>query len=343
MQNRYFILFLLIFSLSGCSVFKSNPQKKFQQSQKIEQKAKEAIIVKENEIEDKGKSFVFGAKYSNEKETNRTPAIEVSGRFLELARLTFGDPSVKDAMVVRKIADELIETYKAETEEAKRGKIRAEEKLQKIVNEVVTLQKEKENLIEIYRKKIEASDKVNEQNAQKAAQWDEENSFINSINPFHDLLKFFKKLLIFGLIGGALIVVFHILEIFFPGLKIVSAIFGFLGKLALKFSPAAKKFAGVVSDNVYKTLKITVKGLQSVFDKLKNYPIEQDIIRNYPEDHVFSKKDVLRLLETHSEKIEQLIKEELDKVNDDNSRAVISIAKSETGIKSMVVPDKHLI
>ena len=111
----------------------------------------------------------------------------------------------------------------------------------------------------------------------------------------------------------------------------------------MKFSPTAKKFAGVVSDNVYKTLKVTVKGLQLSLDKLKHSPIEAELIENFPNDYKFSKDEVLKILEDHSVKIEGMIKTELDGLNDDTTRAVINITKSETGIKSMVIPDKNLI
>ena len=136
---------------------------------------------------------------------------------------------------------------------------------------------------------------------------------------------------------------FNILETFFPGLKIVSCIFGLAGKLVLKFSPAAKQFAGVVSNNVYKTLKMTVKGLGEVLDKLKNHPIEQELIQNFPDNYTFNKKEVIKLLDDYSIKIESLIKKEMDNTQDDTAKAIIQVAKSEVGLKQPVVPGLRLI
>ena len=333
--------FISLLSISSCALFKSNPQKKFDNAQKQEQKAEKAIEAKTDQITDKSKSFVFGAKYSNEKELVRTPAIDVSSRFLDLAQLTLGPPNLQDSITIRKIADELIDSYKAETDEAKKAKIKAEKDLQAYVNQVVTLQKEKDGLVKVYQDKIEKLEKINQDNSVKAAQWDSENGFWQQFNIFSDIGKLIKKLFVLAIIGGLGFIVFHILEILFPGLKIISSILSLGGKIAMKFAPSIKNSLGLVSNNVYKTLKLTVTGLNSVFDKLKNYPIEQSLVQSYPEDYQFNKKEVISILESYSEQIEKMIKDELDKQNDATSRAIINVAKSD--IKNMATPDKSLI
>lgn len=338
---RPFLLILILFSLSSCALFKSNPQKKFEAAQKQEQKAEKAIEVKTEQIQEKSKSFVYGAKYSNEKDTNRTAYLDVSGRFLDLAQLTLGPANLQDSITIRKIADELIDSYKAETEDAKKAKIKAEKDLQAYVNQVVILQKEKDGLVKVYQDKIEKLEKINEQNASKASQWDEENGFWQQFNIFRDIGKLIKKLFVLVIIGGLGFIIFHILEVLFPGLRIVSSILAFAGKIAMKLAPSIKSSLNLVSDNVLKTLKVTVKGLQSSFDKLKNHPIEQDLVQNFPDNYMFNKKEVLGLLEQLSLNIEKLIKTELDAQNDNSTRAVINVAKSE--LKSMDIPDKSLI
>jgi hypothetical protein len=132
-----------------------------------------------------------------------------------------------------------------------------------------------------------------------------------------------------GVIIVVLIVGFSVLETFFPVLKLASAPLSLLGKAAIKLAPQTKKFLGLVSDNVMKSLKVTVKGLQNSFDKLKNHPIEQELIQGYPDDHIFTKKEVLSILEEFSLKIESLIKKELEITNDAETRAIVSEVKNE--------------
>lgn len=335
-------ILLVCLLLTGCSTFTSLKNKFFSADKRV-QTAVQRVEKKQGEIEDKGRSFVFGAKYANEFETNRSPSINLSHDFLDLATMTLGPPSIKDAQTIQEITDSLLNRTQKDLASAIADKTKAEKRLQDYVGQVVTLQNESAKLSANYERELANLRKISEVNAVKASQYDAENGFWQSLNPLSDLWKFVKKLFILSLIVGGLIIVFHVLEVFFPGLKIVSTIFGGITRLALKFSPQAKKFAGVVSDSVYKSLKSTVQGLDNVFDKLKNQPIEQSLIQNFPDSHQFNKKEVLNLLEQHSENLEKLIKDELDKLNDNQSRTIVNAIKTKTDTKLMGVPGENLI
>ena len=111
----------------------------------------------------------------------------------------------------------------------------------------------------------------------------------------------------------------------------------------MKLAPGVKSGLGLVSQNVYKTLKCTVKGLSEVMDKLKNHPIEHELVQNYPDSYRFTKNEVIKVLELHSEKINELIKKELDTQNDEVTRSIINTTKAEVGLKAMVPPNSNLI
>src|SRR4051812_49221641 len=87
------VSFFLV-GFGGCVT--TNPQKKLDLAQKKADIALQKINAQSSEITEKGKAFVFAAGYSNQQETNRTPAIDTSARFITLAQLSFGNPSVKD-------------------------------------------------------------------------------------------------------------------------------------------------------------------------------------------------------------------------------------------------------
>lgn len=321
-MKRFFLFLLLVPVLSGC--FQIPFLKKTKAEEKVAQTSK-AIDKNQEKIEDKGKAFVYAANYVNKQETNRTPQINLESRFIDLAQLTLGNPSIQDAQLMRDIADGLLK-------DAIKDKEIAEKKLDEFSKEVIKYQKNEAALTEKYESALEKVNKINDQNAIKAGKWDAENS--QWWNPFYDIFKLFKKLLILGLIGGVLFVGFHILEIFFPEVSFISSIFGFFGKILIKFFPKVKNAAGLVGASVLNGLKATVKGIDATFDKLKNYPIEQELLIGYPNDKLFNKSEVQALLEAHSERIHDLIKTELEKAGDDESKAVINLAKQEIGIKS---------
>ena len=359
--------------MTGCAsapnLFKKSAITQKEKVEQVVNDTKEKVEKLTTKIEDKGTAFVYGAKYSLSFETNKTHAINTSETFLNLATLTLGNPSVSDAKTIREITDNLLNKYKIDLEKAKQGQLNAELKVSQnedeikqikselkesekreeaaikkvelgnktlttIEKELILLQKDKELLEGTLNKKIKDLEEVNKENAQMAAQYQVDNSFWAKINPFNSLFDFVKKLFGWGLFLGVVFIVFKVLEIFFPGLNILSVIFGGIGKMVMKIVPGISKAMGLVSVKVSEGFKGLVKATEDSLRKIEQVDIESQIIKNYPDDYKFNKSEVKVLLEQLSEEIEKLIKEELKEHTDNDSRALVSKAKIDLGIKS---------
>ena len=351
----YLIVFLII--LTGCFGSLKKPDtvdKDYLNKQKQSEKAKLEITAAEKKIEDKGRAFLHAAEYTLNQETNKTPHVLVTGTFLNYATLSLGKPSINDAKIVEEISDGLVSGYKAENLklrlESSTNKIEidilksqlktaeseakaANSKLDKFTQDVVRLQNNEELLKKKYQNELDKLNEENLANAAKAAAWDDDNSFINSINPLHDLAKFFKKLFTLTVIGGILFIAFKILEIFFPALSILSGIGGMCIGVVKKILPGAIKSAGLVGKGVYDALAHVVKSNQEFLSKLEQLPLEDELIEKYPDNYNFTKKEVKELLLSLTDKTVEELKKELQKNTDEQSRGIISYVKADKGIK----------
>lgn len=354
-MKKIVLLFILIFAFSGCSIFRANPQKKQEQAIARVETTSLLIDKKENKLVETGRAYVLGAKIAinHIPDTNRTVAVDVADRMVSLAQISLGNPSIYDSLTITKIVEDLlleadVKVLRAETtnktSEKKINELQAKvdlanKNLANFNDKVVLLEKEKIILHTQYEKDIEKLNKINKENAGKASQWDDENSFWRSLNPFVDLWRFFKKLFSWGLIIGAITILFKFSGIIFPALSflgnIVDFIFGAISKVIFNLLPQAKKAAGVVSDKVYDSLGHVVASIQESLKKVDNEPIEEDLLKFFADNHQFTKSEVKALLESHSERIVQLIKSTLDKYTNEDSRAVILKIKSDLGIKSV--------
>jgi outer membrane murein-binding lipoprotein Lpp len=358
MKNDYIISTILVaVLLAGCTSLGLNT-KKYDKAKENVAKTEDSIKKNETKIEDKGKAFVYGANYANKTETNRTPAVEISGKFLDLAQITLGNPSVKDAELMRGITDGLLQELKVQLEiekqknassqkeikdsnvkitEYQKEIAKANTQLTEYSKSIINLQKEKDVLIEQLEKRKQEFAKITDDNSEKAAQWEADNSFWANLNPFTDLFSFFKKLIGWGVFLFIIFIVFKVLEVFFPGLGILTVIGSAFISLTKKLIPTATRAAGLVSDKVYDSLSHVVKSNHSIIEKLDKLPIEDDLIEEYPYDKQFSKEEVRRLLYKLTEKTLEAFKSELNKNTDPHSRAVIRRVKSDAGIT-----DEHI-
>lgn len=346
-------LFVFLIILTGCFGSLKKPDtvdKDYLNKQKQSEKAKSEISVAEKKIEDKGRAFLHAAEYTLNQETNKTPYVQVTGTFLNYATLSLGKPSISDAKIVEEISDGLVSGYKAENIklrlESSTNKIEidilksqlkmaeseakvANNKLDKFTQDVVRLQNNEELLKKKYEAELGKLEKENENNAAKAAAWDEDNSFLNSINPLHDLAKFFKKLFTLSIIGGILFIAFRVIEIFCPALGILSGGFSIVLNMFKKILPAAFKGAGLVSSQALEALKHVVQSNYSFMKTLKDKPIEDDLIEKYPDNYNFTKKEVKELLLALTDKTLEELEKELSKNTDETSRGFITTVKQE--------------
>lgn len=347
----YLIIFLIV--LTGCFGSLKKPDtidKDYLNKQKQTEKAKAEISIAEKKIEDKGRAFLHAAEYTLNQETNKTPYVQVTGTFLNYATLSLGKPSVSDAKIVEEISDGLISGYRAENLklrlESSTNKVEidilksqlktaeseaksANTKLDKFTQEVVRLQNNEELLKKKYEVELGKLEKQNQDNAAKAAAWDEDNSFLNSINPLHDLAKFFKKLFTLTVIAGILFIGFKVLEVFFPALSILSGIGSMCIGIVKKILPGAIKGAGLVSGQALEALKHVVQSNYSFMKTLRDKPIEDDLIEKYPDNYNFTKKEVKELLLALTDKTLEELEKELSKNTDETSRGFITTVKQE--------------
>ena len=345
---------LCVLGFGSCKTTAIDKQKKAEE--KII-KAEKAIVKKGTEIEDKGKAFVYGANYANRQETNRTTAIDISGRFLDLASLTLGSPNLKDSSIVKGIVDDLLakakvdvalanaaaaqsdiekKKFQKEAEYFQKQVLEGERKLQLLEKIVVQLQGQ-EGLLKVeYEKKLGDAMELAQDNAEKATKYDEEHTFLNAINPFKDIWNGVKKLLGWGVFIGAVTILFSVLETVFPQLRIAGVFFGWFGKIAMKLFPSAKKAAGVVAENVWSGFKNITVAIQHSIDTLRDKPIEDKVLEFVPDDAKLNKIEIKRLLELHTENVIQLIESELKEHHDAESHTLVQYAKAETGIKPMM-------
>ena len=207
-------------------------------------------------------------------------------------------------------------------------------KLDAFEGEIIKLQKNEEVLTTKYQGQLDKLQKENELNAAKANEWNEENSFINSINPLHDLAKFFKKLFTLSVVCGILFIGFKVLETFFPAFQLLSGVFSMIINVIKKIVPKAFETAGMVSSKVYDTLAQVIQSNQSFMKTLKDMPIEDELVEKYPDSYSFTKKEVKELLLSLTEKTLGELQRELDKNTTEHTRGIISYVKADTGIKA---------
>lgn len=365
---RNFLVILLVLGLTtGCALFDKKPGGASEKQLEKENRAEIALKAIESNkkvLDNKASALVFGSKYTLEQETNKTPRVEVSLRFIELATLTLEKPSVKDANLIMEISDGLVKGYREEAELAKKqaaeaqgraaisdkekdeakiaariasdlaSKARqehldAEKKLALFTKDITVLQEREKSLIEKADKAELALKEFARENSGKAEVYDEENSFLNSINPFYDLMKFVKKLFTLSIVCVILFIVFKVVEIFCPALSIVSGIAGMILSVFKKLVPKAFSMVGMVSSSALDALRHVVKSQDDIFKKLKNEPFEQELIQNYPDSYQFNKKEVLDLLNQLTEKTVDSMEIVLSKVTNEESRGVITQIKQE--------------
>lgn len=351
-------LILSIVLITGCFGLSRKDEgvsKDYLAKQAKSEKAKQEIKVNDDRIIDKGKAFIHATKYTLNQETNRTPHVEVSKTFLDLAQLSIGLPAVKDAKLVEEISDGLISGYKAENlklqlqnstnkveidilkTELKKAESEAKSansKLDSFQGEVIKLQLNEEKLKAKYQGELDKLNKENLDNAEKAKNWDAEHGFWQQFNIFSDIVSLIKKLFVMSIIGGVLFIAFKTLEVFFPAFSLVSGVFSVIIGVIKKIAPAALKMAGCVSTKVYDTLSQVVESNQSFMSTLKNMPIEDELIEKYPEDYKFDKKEVKELLLSLTDKTLAELQKELDKNLNEETRGVVSYVKAASGIKA---------
>ncbi len=249
-------------AMTGCGT-----TTKFLQFRELEKVEKAKVELKKNEDERlaKGRDFVYGTGKALEQVPSTDPEVKLAKLLNERALLTLGTPSSKDAIKLKQMVDDLLSV----NEEIHKKGLAELENRDSAIADLEAKTKDLERKLAIQEEKRD--DKF-EDAALKAAKWDDENSFLNSINPFRDLAKFAKKLVFLILFVLFICAGVKIGALFFPPLApfsaILDSIVGGIFKMGFRAMPAAKAAAGVVATEAHQlseqTLAAMVKTVQDL-------------------------------------------------------------------------------
>jgi len=253
----------VLFTFTGCGGMLTQ----YRQSKELAKvdKAKTQLVENQQERTDKGRDFVYGTKEALSRVPNPSPEVKVAKVLNDRANLALGNPPVEEALKLQRMVDDLL-SANAELQRNGQAELARREK------DIVSLERRNLELEEKLKKVEEARDEKFISNANKAAKWDQENSFLNSINPFHDLWKFVKKLFFLALFVGLLGVGLKVAALFFPALAplsaVVDGVLGGVGRMIFRVAPKAREAAGVVGAEVHavseKTLATLVHAVQDI-------------------------------------------------------------------------------
>lgn len=258
-----------------CTASTCNSSLKHQAGILKETETKEKIDGVKNEIDEKGKAYVFGTGLALDRETNASPAVKIAKEFNDKAQVILGPPKVADAAEMQKIVGGLLSEQKKEREDARKRE-------EKLIGEVAILNLEREKLrVELDKIQIQQA-KDNAENAEKAQKWDE-------LQRKNFLKRFWGWLTATLGVGGIVALI-----IFFPALlPVVARMFAWaIGKV-----PALAGAIGVAGTKVFDGV---VKGVGRVRTELKleeKLPLEQQKkytaaeVRQMLDDHLLKATD----------------------------------------------------
>jgi len=258
------LLVVFILTLTGCGTI--TKYQTIKELQRVED-AKANLAKNEKDRLERGRDFAYAAGQALDKICieKQVPEVKVAKLLTDRALLTLGSPDSESALQLKQLVDDLLSENAKLRERGAAELADRDAMIAKLEHKAIALEKTLDKV-------EDARDATLIKDANKAAQWDAENSFINSINPFHDLWKFIKKLFILALIVGLLGAGLKIAAMFFPALKplsmMVDGCLGFFGKLVFRAAPAAQQAAGVVAVETHaaseKTLAALVKTVQDL-------------------------------------------------------------------------------
>lgn len=281
--RRLFGTSLLIVALLGTGCSTVTKYRSIKELQRVEE-AKQKLAANETARLEKGRDFAYGTAKALDKICTPSPEVKVAKVLNDRAMLTLGTPDSQTALRLQQMVDDLLSLNE---DLRKRGAA----DLAARDAAIAKLELKSKNLEHSVENAEDARDDKFVTNANKASQWDEENSFINSINPFHDLWKFVKKMFVLLLIVGVVGVLLKVLAMFFPALKPLSAlvdvVLGGFGKAIFRLAPTAKAAAGVVAAETHaaatQALTKTVAALQDL--RYDNTPEIKQLIDTTLEKH----------------------------------------------------------
>jgi hypothetical protein len=287
---------------------------KQQRAERKIEETKQKIDNKDKEIVDVGKKFTYAANYALSQDPTPNQYSKVAKEMTDRSLLATGNPSAEEAKELRNMVINLLSTNaylkaKGEIELAQHDK-----ELSKLQDQLETLQ---QKLDKAEHKELI----VAKENSILAGKWSR--------------LMFFIKCIFWTVI---VVIVLRIVCLVLPEPYnnigyLFDYIVGGIAKAFFKLLPKAKEAAGVVGSDVKQAFNGVVKGVGNALNTLDKEDIESTVSSKIPNGTTVDSATVKKLLEEHSENIAEMLRNEL-KVNTAGSRAVITQAQLDTGVKS---------
>lgn len=247
MKKTVFLGVFLIIFVSGCAYW-SPASKQARIEAKLNKAEKSVDTNKDKQIE-KAAGYISGTKTALSYETNKSPAVRIAADLNEIAG-TIIPPSVSQVVEFKQIVEGLLSTNEL-------IRANAEKKLDSKNAEIVGLQSK---LIDLEKKleKTEAKrDEIATENARMANIWFR----IKQIGYWIAIL-------------CGILLISHVLSLVLPVpynsiFGILSGLLGGAGKVVFGLAPAAKSFAGVVSEKSFNLLHATANDIVNAVQELK--------------------------------------------------------------------------
>jgi hypothetical protein len=297
--SKLFFLIALLF-LPACW----SPESRNKRAEEKIDKTQKAIDSAQEGIGKKGGSFTYAADYTLSLDPTPSKysslAKELTGRSL----LSLGLPQAEEARELRVMVLNLLSTNEALRVQGEAALATKDKELGRLQSQLGSLQGKLEKAQEDFRK-------VADENSLLAGKWSR-------------LVHFFWIVVWAVGIAVALRVVSAFLPFPYNSVgNILDFLFGAVGKMIFRAMPAAQKAAGVVSSDVHDLFTGTVHAIANVKESLRTKDIESEQLEDFDPDKQFTKDEVKKILERHSESIWDLMSRELNDKTDEQKRHLV--------------------
>lgn len=253
-MKKYFLPLLLVLTLAGCALFR-NPDKAWTKATAKVEAVQAKIDANKDDTIEKGRNYVYGVKLALDADpsTNRSYQVAylLNGKAIEV----LGTPKMEDANALRAMVANLMATNRLVIE-------RGQRQLAAMDEQVITLQKQNEQLVERLDKANDKLIAVGTENAGYASKWT-------------TIVKFVWYAIYFVIAAF----VFKILAVVVPPpynsiFGIVDFVLGGIVRFVFKLAPKAMETAKVVTQDYKTGLEHVVTSIEDAKTKIdaKNAP-----------------------------------------------------------------------
>lgn len=240
----YFLVFCLLFSITGCALFK-NPFKDWTKAEDKTVKIQQKIDTNADLTINKAKEYVYAAKITLEADSSTNKYHTLETEFVDRASLILGQPSLSDSLTLRIMVSDLLSTNAQIIAQGKK-------ELGQLDKQVIQLQNENDSLQNKLSQAENKLIKVASTNAGLAQNWS-------------NLTKIFWYVVYFIIAG----IIIKILSVVLPSpysniIYLISLPIGFVFHLFTKIVPEIKSVAKVVDEKYLTSTTQLVQAVQTI-------------------------------------------------------------------------------